>query len=713
MLKLGGVAINIMPFVMTGINLASASVYGKKITFKEKGQLYGMALLFLVLLYNSPSALLFYWTCNNLLSLVKNTVYAVLYPNGELTAEVVSKKKRTALPQEGEKQLFILALLCTSILVFVALPMTVLSSGIAGEFEENLSYYLSHMIMCGFVFSITMGTIYNFVAPRWKKVLLCIISLVSIYAVINAFIFPANYGDMSQFFFNDKIVVSWISIVSNALLLTSVSVALSYLFLKKKTKLLVSFFSICLISLTFLVVKESYTFMDKRKGYNAATASRLDKAFTFSKNKKNVVVLMLDRFIGGYVPQILKFLPEIKDEFDGFTWYSESLSTGSCTISGVPSIMGGWDYHPREIHTTRKDVPLMEKLNESTRIMPYNFSKAGFDVSIYSGLSRWLKKSDKRYLENVKHEDLSSKYHALWLKDRNKKLGIDRTREKLAMFGLFRVAPPFLRKKIYDKGKWNLIRAEKPVAIKNRNKFVSFSENSSYRIKTTIKNWSILDYLPELSKSSDSVKGQFYYMSSDLTHEPYIIDSNFNINMSGRIDYPRSMYNKFGRSLYSLKHLYTDAAALKLLSEWFKWMKAAGVYDNTRIILVSDHGSNIYNPMFKGKQIPGSRGKLPAAAFHNMVMFKDFKSHGQLEESKSFMVTCDVPSLAMEGVVEGVNPYTGNSIKKVEEKFPFYFYDTQWRNDKQKKYEYRVKESFKVDKGTIFNLKNWRTVDEK
>jgi phosphoesterase RecJ-like protein len=31
------------------------------------------------------------------------------------------------------------------------------------------------------------------------------------------------------------------------------------------------------------------------------------------------------------------------------------------------------------------------------------------------------------------------------------------------------------------------------------------------------------------------------------------------------------------------------AAALRL-GEWFDWMKAEGVYDNTRIIIVADHG---------------------------------------------------------------------------------------------------------------------------
>jgi hypothetical protein len=42
---------------------------------RERLQLFTMAFIFLLLLYNSPSALVIYWTCNNIFSLLKNIVY--------------------------------------------------------------------------------------------------------------------------------------------------------------------------------------------------------------------------------------------------------------------------------------------------------------------------------------------------------------------------------------------------------------------------------------------------------------------------------------------------------------------------------------------------------------------------------------------------------------------------------------------------------------
>lgn len=75
LIHLGGFSVNVMPFVMTVINLASALVYTKNLTQKDKNQLYAMAALFLVLLYDAASGLVLYWTCNNIFSFAKNICY--------------------------------------------------------------------------------------------------------------------------------------------------------------------------------------------------------------------------------------------------------------------------------------------------------------------------------------------------------------------------------------------------------------------------------------------------------------------------------------------------------------------------------------------------------------------------------------------------------------------------------------------------------------
>lgn len=75
LLSIGKVTINVLPFVMTAINLVSGYVYATDMSRNEKITIVVVALFFLVLLYNSPSSLLVYWTFNNVFSLVKNLYY--------------------------------------------------------------------------------------------------------------------------------------------------------------------------------------------------------------------------------------------------------------------------------------------------------------------------------------------------------------------------------------------------------------------------------------------------------------------------------------------------------------------------------------------------------------------------------------------------------------------------------------------------------------
>ena len=73
--RIGNFPVNVLPIAMTLINIVAGAVYTKGFKLKDKLQIYGMALVFLVLLYKSPAGLVLYWTMNNVFSLVKNIFY--------------------------------------------------------------------------------------------------------------------------------------------------------------------------------------------------------------------------------------------------------------------------------------------------------------------------------------------------------------------------------------------------------------------------------------------------------------------------------------------------------------------------------------------------------------------------------------------------------------------------------------------------------------
>ena len=78
--SIGSFSVNILPITMTLINCISGAIYSKGHGFREKIQIYGMAILFLVVLYQSPAGLVLYWTMNNIFSLVKNVFYKMKNP---------------------------------------------------------------------------------------------------------------------------------------------------------------------------------------------------------------------------------------------------------------------------------------------------------------------------------------------------------------------------------------------------------------------------------------------------------------------------------------------------------------------------------------------------------------------------------------------------------------------------------------------------------
>ena len=65
---IGSFPINVLPIAMTLINWVAGAIYTKGFKFKDKITIYGMALIFLVILYNSPAGLVVYWTMNNIFS---------------------------------------------------------------------------------------------------------------------------------------------------------------------------------------------------------------------------------------------------------------------------------------------------------------------------------------------------------------------------------------------------------------------------------------------------------------------------------------------------------------------------------------------------------------------------------------------------------------------------------------------------------------------
>ena len=100
-------------------------------------------------------------------------------------------------------------------------------------------------------------------------------------------------------------------------------------------------------------------------------------------------------------------------------------------------------------------------------------------------------------------------------------------------------------------------------------------------------------------------------------------------------------------------------AALLRLGEWFDYLRENGVYDNTRIIIVSDHSHKFGQ---KGMQLDVDGKETDVTGFQCMMLVKDFDTTG-FEKNDEFMTNADTPSIALNSIIKDpVNPFTGNKI---------------------------------------------------
>ena len=100
------------------------------------------------------------------------------------------------------------------------------------------------------------------------------------------------------------------------------------------------------------------------------------------------------------------------------------------------------------------------------------------------------------------------------------------------------------------------------------------------------------------------------------------------------------------------------------LGEWFDYLRENGVYDNTKIIIASDHG---YPLGHSDELIHDASDELKdVELYYPLLLVKDFGST-EFSVSDEFMTNADVPVLAADGLIENpINPFTGKEITNDE-----------------------------------------------
>ncbi len=694
------IPINILPIVMTLINFISGYIYTKDATTRDKVQLYALGLFFLVLLYNSPSGLVIYWILNNIFSLVKTIVLKTKHPGRFLHAFIslgliafTYKFKDT----ENQWKFFFLVVIT---LLFISFPfLKVLLNNLKEKYnlkikkgvEAKRNYFvlvlfsgLALSFLCGFLLtSSTIQTnpaefcylgsiknptkfvwsslyfflglfvfwplvIYKMFGNKTKRYEAIIMALILIVALFDAFVFKSDYGTidtqlrvqnpekLQELTKLDIIKPFIVAIISFALVIlvdrfNKLWILSTLIFSVFIGEVGIGGYKLNSINTFFKEYSKTYTENKKEND------DKIESVFHLSKDKENVIVLFLDRAVNSFFPYALEQIPELKEQFDGFVYYPNTLSFSDSTITGSPSMYGGYEYTPTKMN--EREGLLKDIHNEALLVAPTLFKNEGFSVTVTDPpFPNYSWRGDLSAFEKngINAFDLYGNYASKYYKETSNKNVEDEsllTERETKNFSILQILPPMLRF-LFEKSCRDV------------------SDSSYYYF---VNAYSSLYYFKELTDFNSDNKN-YLFIANEAPHESVFLAPNYLQLANNRDESVEICYQTNDDSVY--KHFAVFSASLKRVGEWLDYLKENDAYDNTRIVIVSDHGKNLNLNDISPYE----------ASFTPLLLFKDFNSRGEIVVDNSFMTNADAIFLSKEGLIDSsVNPYTKEILSQEKE----------------------------------------------
>ena len=743
LLKIGAVHINLLPVIMTIINILSSIVYTKGFTLKEKLQLYGMSALFLVLLYNSPAGLVLYWTFNNFFSLFKNViqrsnislrkifflllpfvvtldVYILFFHRGSFTKRLftffiivfltliplISGRIQSLLKQlnnkflsnkgaHSENSIFALSVLILFILIGLVIPSALILSS-----PEEFSFIESYSSPFPFLFNVFLQSfglivfwptcLYLFFSDRTKKIFSVLFSLLFFFSIVNTFLVFEDFGSLDNILVFSDPKSNYANMIPIAINIFVLITATILFFFSWKRFFFRTLQIISLSALLFFGIINVYKIQIAFKILSDETdstnyeADNINPFFNFSKDGKNVLLIMLDGAISGFIPEIFNEKPEIEAAFSDFTWYQNCVSFHKNTYIGAPPVYGGYEYSPSEINR-RNTLSLVEKQKEAYLVLPHLFLDSSWSVTINDPPAdiAWF-----REYPEIKVDKLKEKYTSLWLKENHDISFIsvtDRLKNNMIRFSFFKISPLLFRNFIYDGAYWF-----------TKERLLSWLIKGKLALNK-LNNYTFLNYLPELT-SIIPEKNNFISIYSTITHDPFLLQAP---------DYiPSGNVTNKGNSSFSEDPVYhVNMTAFLLLTKYFNYLDENGVYDNTRIIIVSDHGASRSGDFGGNFLLPNGQSLL---SYHALLLFKDFNvRERKMNVNTDFMANADAALLAVKDIFNNPkNPFTGQSLLPQKENGLDIVTVTNLKSHGKNEYKIKSNQWLHV-KDNIFIESNW------
>ncbi len=525
--------------------------------------------------------------------------------------------------------------------------------------NKNLPYFLILIVSLVFVFII--------IPKRIKYILLLTTVIVSVMSFIDTTIIPIDLGSLQVNKYSEQInLAAPFSkyIVELLLFLFTILIISSAFSNGHSSKILLGLFLLNGILIYQSLEKSLST---DRFFHKKDYLLEMESIMNFSKTEKNVVLIIPDMLQGWSMNKILKENPSLYNNLSGFVWYSNTLSISRVTNTSMPAIIGGYDCTPDKLDLD-KEHTIKQKMTSIVKTFVQNaHSKEGAVVT--------SNKLPYTSMNDVDIDVFIPYWHKKWDVFNNKlKIGknVYDGYEILIENALLYSMPLVIKSEIYNKGTW----------------FDKYKEKSKININTWMaKRYNFIRVLPYIS-SAKSEKPTLNIVYSFTTHFPW-----------NTID-EKGVFHE-NTSPYS-----SDKWFINNIEKWFEWMKKNDVYDNTKIIIVSDHGvpwhrydkkRDIDNPF---KNINEDVVSLEwMLGLNPLLLVKDFNKTASLKNDSRFMTNIDVNSI----IFDKSNPTNGPVSKhRVLKGFISW-----WIKDLDNRKQFEISHSYIV-KDNIFDGNNWK-----
>jgi hypothetical protein len=436
------------------------------------------------------------------------------------------------------------ALLFSSTLIFFG-PSTIYQTNVL-EFFSAYREIIFILIPVMLISTVLLAGILSLLKMRIYEKAVSILIMASILLWIQGSILKWDYGLLSgrDIDWQKKIILGVIDSGIWVVLLVFAIIKSSLVFRYAK-KICLAFVLIQSISLGFLVIEaprvegRKYIIVD------------MHEMFTFSSTR-NVIILILDTFQTDVFHEIVEEDDGQRTIFRDFTYFRNSLGGFPTTQGSVPLILTGRYYQNAEpYHRFVKTVFLADSL-------PKILKESGYRVHLYPFIH-------PIYLSS----DIATNFvrRARWRRTVVKETAF------ICDITLFRCLPHFLKKYVWNNQNWfikriveNIFRSKSVRKKKSRGKL-----EIDPLIRTDLPFFSLMKEQTSVYKSTPTFK--FYHLRG--VHPPFELNRSCEID---KLEFTRQNYKNQAVCL------------LSKLKEFLDILKEKGVYENSMIFIIGDHG---------------------------------------------------------------------------------------------------------------------------